>query len=187
MILKFFKWQWNYPVKGDWSLAVKKDLSDFEIESDFDWIKSKSRGWFKKYVNEKTRVYTFKFLTKIQNTHSKLKNICYQDFKLQSYFFNENLDIKTIRNVFKFRTRMLEFGQNFKGYRLEVPCPLGCLNSNDCQTHLFSCEKVVNNIQFTPANEYVQLYKEEIPTEICNTLTKLLNIRCQLLSEIFVC
>ena len=110
MILKFFKWQWNYPVKGDWSLAVKKDLSDFEIESDFDWIKSKSRGWFKKYVNEKTRVYTFKFLTKIQNTHSKLKNICYQDFKLQSYFFNENLDIKTIRNVFKFRTRMLEFG-----------------------------------------------------------------------------
>ena len=87
------------------------------------------------------------------------KHIGYTEFKLQSYFMNQDIDIKIIRNVFKFRNRMLDFGQHFRGNREYLPCIFGCLNESDCQTHMFSCEKVCEQNTYS-MEYYSQLYKE---------------------------
>ena len=72
MIYNFFVYQWFNPKSGDWCELVKKDLCDFDISSDLSWIKSQSKHGFKKYVNDKTKTFTFNYLTKKQKSHSKV-------------------------------------------------------------------------------------------------------------------
>ena len=39
MTYKVFLTQWNHPVKQDWTLQVRKDLSDFKIEPNLSNLK----------------------------------------------------------------------------------------------------------------------------------------------------
>ena len=66
MLYRFFITQHNFPSKGDWSEIVKKDLEDFDINNSFDFIKSKSKGVFKKLVKQKSREYALKKLKNLQ-------------------------------------------------------------------------------------------------------------------------
>ena len=50
MLYKFFSAQWKYPVKNDWTEQEKLDLEEFEISSNLEWIRSKSKLAFKKLV-----------------------------------------------------------------------------------------------------------------------------------------
>ena len=50
MLYQFFITQWKYSSKLDWTRQVKEDLDDFGIEANLDWIKSRSKGWFKNLV-----------------------------------------------------------------------------------------------------------------------------------------
>ena len=52
---KFFMTQWNYPNKGDWTHDVKKDLMDFDIEVDLDFIRKISKNAFKNIVKLKAK------------------------------------------------------------------------------------------------------------------------------------
>ena len=39
MLAIFFKTQWNYPCKGDWTIQVRTDLKDFGISDNLEEIK----------------------------------------------------------------------------------------------------------------------------------------------------
>jgi hypothetical protein len=41
MLYKFVCTQWKYSCKNDWTLQVKRDLSEFEISADFNELKKK--------------------------------------------------------------------------------------------------------------------------------------------------
>jgi hypothetical protein len=55
MLYKFFSAQWKYPVKNDWNEQVRLDLEEFEISSNLEWIRSKSKMSFKKLVGLKAK------------------------------------------------------------------------------------------------------------------------------------
>ena len=74
MLSIFFMTQWNNPTKGDWTEQVKVDLTDFEISSDFNEVRSKTKMTFKKTVKTKAKEYALKMLTKQQEKHSKMIN-----------------------------------------------------------------------------------------------------------------
>ena len=60
MLYRFSITQHNFPCKGDWSEIVKKDLEDFDINNSFHFIKSKSKGVFKKLIKQKSREFALK-------------------------------------------------------------------------------------------------------------------------------
>ena len=94
---------------------VKQDLEDFNIPTSFDFIKSKSKGVFKKLVKEKARDYALRKLKNIQLKHSKMKKLQYEDIQVQDYFTRCDINTEQKKLIFKYRTRMAEFGENFRG------------------------------------------------------------------------
>ena len=82
----------------------------------------------------------FKYLTELQQTHSKSKNLIYSDLKLQDYLRSGGsgtIDQKA--NIFKIRSRMLDLKSNFKTSVENNVCTL-CDNAEETQPHLLSCE-----------------------------------------------
>ena len=52
-----------------------------------------------------------------------MDNAVYRDLKMQDYFNSDQMDGNQKKTVFKYRTRMERFGENFKGERTML-CPL---------------------------------------------------------------
>ena len=134
MLSTFFFTQWNNPTKGDWSEQIKIDMEDFGIDCDFDFIRSKSQWAFKSLVKVKARDYALKQLTNKQTTHSKMDGIYYNEIKMQNYLKSPHIKVNQKRTIFRWRTRMEAFGENFRGGREFVMCPL-------CGTHLDNRQK----------------------------------------------
>ena len=57
MVYNVFQAQWNRPVKNDWTLYVKQDLKDFQMECSLDNVKAKSAESFKNLVKRKANEY----------------------------------------------------------------------------------------------------------------------------------
>ena len=70
MLFKFFKAQWTYSGKDDWTRQVKLDLRDLQISEDLEFIKSKSKQVFNKVLD-----FEFKRLSQLKITHSKMSNL----------------------------------------------------------------------------------------------------------------
>ena len=73
-----------------------------------------------------------------KESYSKLQNLDYIEFKAQEYLLNKNLTYDDIKLVFRFRTRMLNFSENFKAGRETMVCPLCNLHS-DSQSLILEC------------------------------------------------
>ena len=88
------------------------------------------------------------------------------------HFQNSKLSVENKRDIFAYRTRMADFGENYRGQRKYVICPFLC-NQRDSQYHSFQCNGVINR---TPVNgTYNDIFKEDIPITTCYTLTKIRN------------
>ena len=55
MLFKFFITQWESSVKNDWTEEVKKNLAEFTIPADLEYIKSKSKLVFEHLVKKKEK------------------------------------------------------------------------------------------------------------------------------------
>ena len=62
-----------------------------------------------------------------------------------AFLKNKNISVKQAKMLFKFRTRMTTFSENFKGGKQIQSCPL-CLNNTDMQKHSFLCKIIQENI-----------------------------------------
>ena len=180
MISKFLKAQWNNPVKNDWTTQVRQDLKDLNISENFDIFKKYKKNAFKKIVNQKLKEYTFKYLIKMKEGHSKMKNIKYESLKMQKYFSDSQLNINNKRDIFAFRTRMAEFGENYRGQRSYVICPYLCYQK-DSQAHSFQCTGVTDKIEVN--GQYSDIFKNDIPVQTIHTLTKIRKLRQNFLED----
>ena len=131
MLYKFTICQWFEPKSGDWTEQVKWDLKDLKIPCDLEWMKKQTKSWFKQYVNEKVKEFTFQHLQKEQQKLSKIKDINYETFELQSYLKCSDLNTDLKRKLLAYRMKMLDFGENFRGPRSSVACPFQCLGARD--------------------------------------------------------
>ena len=174
MLYKVFMTQWKFPVKDDWTDMVKQDLKDLKIGLSLEEIRGKTELSFKNLIKIKTKEYTLEFLLKMKQKHSKMMNLDYKELKIQNYFKDENISVKEAQNLFKFRTRVAKFKENFKNSHEVRTCPL-CLIESDTQAHCFQCPVLKEKINIK--GEYTEIFTEEISPEIAHSLFKITEFR----------
>jgi len=173
MLHNVFTIQWHFPCNGDWILLVKTDLRDFGIDCNLESIKSKSKEVFKKLVKVKAREYAFNQLLSKKGSYSKMKHLEYDDFRIQNYLVDNRLSIEEKKLVFKFRTRMCNFGKNFRAGRVVTSCPL-CNLHLDCQFQFLHCHYVRKELEknFGGLKNFTEmdLLNEKVDMELINIL-----------------
>ena len=180
MLYQFFTTQWTRPTRGDWTETVKADLEEFEIPQDFEYMKSKSKESFKRLVKKQGRKVALRNLKLKQERHTKMENIEYAELELKPYFKLPGIKVEQVRNLFKFRTRMAPFGDNFKGGRESVCCPL-CKENVDSQSHSFNCKVLKEEIEIKC--DLSEIYTDTISLETAETVTKIIETRKTLLEK----
>ena len=146
MLTEFLRAQCENPVKGDWILTVMDDLKELDIKENLDDIREISKDKFKKIVKIKVKEKAFKYLSELQETHSKSKNIKYHDLSLQEYLKPDtsDLSIKEKSFIFNARSRMLNVSCNFKDGKSSILCRK-CDDEYETQEHLLSCKALDDN------------------------------------------
>ena len=95
-------------------MKVKEDLEKLKLSSDFEKIKSFKKNSFKELVKSKINILAFNYLMNIKNSHSKMTNINYKGLEIQSYMRSSKIHPHMAKQIFKWRTRMVNFKMNFK-------------------------------------------------------------------------
>ena len=72
---RFFKIQWMFPDKNDWTETVKQDLKDFDIENDLENFKTHSKEKFNKFVKNRAKEYEMRYFYKTKSQLSKIRNL----------------------------------------------------------------------------------------------------------------
>ena len=181
MLFQVFSAQWRYPTnKEDWTEMVWKDLVDFGIPVDLEFIRSKSKLTFKNMVKIKSKEFSFFKFMKEKEKHSKMANLWYSDLKMENYLNSNKFTVKQSQTIFSFRTRMANFQENFRNGNGHLPCPL-CLIHMDSQSMAFQCPKV--KIEVNIEGKYEELWTDEISSKLCNTLSNIVKYRESYLAE----
>ena len=181
MLFQFFLTQLTNPTKGDWTETVKVNLEEYEIPLDFEQLKIKSKDSFKKALKKKAKEVALEKLKKQQEKHSKMKRLEYSKLEIQPYFLLPEVKVDQARNLFKLRTRMAPLGENFRGYRDSVICPL-CKIEVDSQDHFFQCQVMREKVEIECDME--DIYTDTITQDTADTVTKMLETRKNLLEKI---
>ena len=71
-----------------------------------------SKESFKNLVGDKCKKAAFNHLMKMKDSHSKLKDLKYDDLCLQPYFYDGSFSSNDARLLFLFRTRMVRVYNN---------------------------------------------------------------------------
>ena len=103
--------------------------------------------------------------------HSKLRNISYKELKTQSYLVNKDIPLNNAIEVFRFRTRMSKFENNYGSSKV---CP-ACGNHPDSQEELGNCEelkKIFYNIALLP-----NVYDEEVLPETARLISDIMKFQ----------
>ena len=109
-----------------------------------------------------------------------MENINYEDFKIQRYFTREDIKIEQKKIIFKFRTRMAKFGQNYRGGKEKIVCPL-CESHLDNQELSYICPVIRNEFKISGSSS--DIYSEEIHKNTVETIEKIVEIRKSMLDE----
>ena len=172
MLSRFFMAQWKYPCHGDWTELARKDLAEFEIPEELEYIRSLSGHSFKALVKKKAKQVAFRNFMLKKVSLSKLDNLVYTELSIQSYLKSEQFSVAEARMIYSFRTRMAPFRSNFKNLK-ETMCPL-CATHLDDQNSLFQCPTIAKKFkQFNLSD----IFRENIPTDLVNTLTQIIKLR----------
>ena len=75
----------------------------------------------KKLLKIKAKEHAFDQLVSKKEGHSKISNINYEEIKMKDYLKSESIRLQKALNLFKCRTRMKDFGENFRAGANEVP------------------------------------------------------------------
>ena len=179
MLKQFFLAQWNYPApRGEWTEQTRLDLDEFEITDDLKWIKSKSKFAFKKLAKAKAKELTLE----LNKRQGKMKNLYYADLEKQEYLTDKKITPQQAKAVFKYKTRMANFSDNFRGGQPTKQCPL-CKeeNSLDNQQHSLVCKVTKQNVQIDV--RYEEIFFSQIGAETAKTLENILKFRDEYLNQ----
>ena len=170
MLYSFLLTQWHNPSKGDWSELVKDNLEEFGIPADFKLIRKMSKEAFKKSVKVKSKELAFRNLLSKKVKHSKMANVAYDELKIQKYMLRDDIKVEQKRLIFKHRTRMAEYGENFRGGKDQVFCPF-CKLHLDSQERSYSCPVISADVEIVGSIQ--NIYSDDIKLETVETIKKI--------------
>ena len=174
MLKKFFQAQYDSPSQGDWTEQARIDLKILNIEENFETLKEVSKAKFKKTVKIKTEECALDQLNEKKFEHSKMENVIYTELKIQDYLTSRELTTGQKRIIFKYRMRMADFSENFRGSSPPQPCRM-CNFHRDSQTHSVICYETLKNV--TSQGNYNEIFTKRIKKETAEMLEEITKIR----------
>ena len=141
LISQVYQAQVQKPVKGDWCLVVREDLSTLGLDHlNDEKIKEMSKDALQKVVKENINKTALHNLKLEKNKLKKLNDERYTELSMQSYLLTgSSLSTRNKRLSFRWRTKTINVGYNM-GMK-DAMCPL-CKLSKDTQEHLLTCPVV---------------------------------------------
>ena len=103
-----------------------------------------------------------------------MANVRYDNLKMQSYLSSSELKLEEKRTIFKYRTRMAQFGENYRGGARTVPCPL-CNTHPDSQEISFKCPIIRKEVEIK--GNYNDIFEEDIESNTIQTVLEIENYR----------
>ena len=141
---------------------------------------------FKLHVKQKIKNHAFEYLLQKKADHSKMDNISYKSFEVQTYLKSQFLHPREAQDLFKWRTRMQPFKANFSKQHKDTLCIFKC-SHEDSQKNILFCQKIR---QTYPSVEINNVTYEDIfsnnPLKMKSTLkvlNKLLDLRKQIIED----
>ena len=174
IIYSFVMTQYSKRSKGDWISYVLNDFNDFEINSSFSYLEGISTLSFKKIVKAKAKAFALRKFKSSQANHSKMKNLSYQELKMQEYFSSPNFTTEEKKTLFKWRTRAERFGENFRGGQSQIMCPL-CMNHPDSQSLSYQCEVLTEHTKIE--GNYSDIFDDHTKPQTMRTINNITKTR----------
>ena len=163
MVKRFLEAQITSPIKGDWILTVKENLSHLGIDMSFEAISATSKNTFKAIVKEAIHKKALEYLQSLQSSHSKSKNLKYSSLVLQPYLApnDAKLSIQEKQFIFSARSRMMDVLCNFKLGQKSLQCR-ACDKAPEDQAHLIQCEKLSENEITKKLPQYTDIFSDSV-------------------------
>ena len=192
---RILKAQVDNPCTGDFTKLVQEDFKMVDMTFDTNVIEHTSVEDYKAKVKQKIREAALKSLKNIQKTHSKVKDIIYDELKTQPYLKSPLFSNTETSLLSALRSRTADtFKANFRNkYGNVVSCPLVCWGDNegqeeDTQKHLLSCRKLkseaVCNELATGKIVYEDIFSDvKKQKEVVHLFSKLIEARLKILKE----
>ena len=143
LIRRVYEAQKSNPTHGDFICLVKRDLEDINEPFDEEKIASLSKLQLKTHIRKKIGQLVFNDLKLKQDTHSKIRDIKYSQFKIQPYLKSNTFTTEMAGLLFNLRSSMTKnIKQNFSSfYQQNLKCKMNCNDPNaiDSQCHLLNC------------------------------------------------
>ena len=143
--------QKNDPSKGDFTELIKADFALIDETLDENAVEKSETQSYKKYIKSRMRNAALKYLNEKKKTHSKIKDIEYQELKTQEYLTSPLFNDEEASILFSLRSRYVDCKLNFRNkYKEEdLLCPW-CMKEDDDQKHMLNCE--VLNTHFSSSD-----------------------------------
>ena len=109
-----------------------------------------------------------------------MRNHFYPELKPRTYLTLKNANIDQIRSIFRFRTRMANFGDNYKNRGDLIMCPL-CHNHFDSQILSFQCTFYKDKLDINC--DMKDIDTENITLDTARTVTEMMRLREEYLKE----
>ena len=177
MLYRVFIVQWYFSTKGDWTLLVKQDLADFEIEEDLNKLSLISVDAFKKKIKQKAKIFAFKCLSHKKEMYKKLEHLDYDELNIQEYLVDKNFSFEEKITLFKYRTRMACYEENFRagGDKFASRCLL-CKAHPDWQFFFVKCSLFMKKLENTLEINHLQQVDDVYSKQICRNSVNILKL-----------
>ena len=106
--------------------------------------------------------------------HKKMLKLDYRELEAQKCIKDQSIPTHLKKLIFKYRTHMLDFKQNYKGLYKDFDCPL-CEEHDDSQDMIEDC-KVLKN-KFPSLEDCKTLYKNDVDVKDAKRLEEVMEAR----------
>ena len=110
----------------------------------------------------------------MKRKHSKLKDLSYETLDMKQYLKDPNTTTEEKIMIFKWRTRMEIFEENYRGGKQNTNCIL-CGTHKDGQKESFECPNIID--KFTNMDDYSNIFNDRVPKETIKKIKYINNIR----------
>ena len=140
LVSKIHKAQQQSSNPGDFCNLIVQDMIDLDIHTNKNHYTSMGSKQYKDWIKTKVTEAAFRYLTNIQQTHSKVKNIKYSKLELQPYLYSPLFSRKQMSTLFRLRSRPLSgIKSDFSElYKPDLACPV-CRQHPDTLQDLLTC------------------------------------------------
>ena len=123
---------------------LKKDFEFIGEEIDERKIASIPKSEYKVRIKKLVENAAFKFMIKLKNGLSKIKDINYDTLKIQEYLKSDNFNPKERNLLYSLRSRSHPAKLNYRQLNsVNLKCFLGCSDDED-QNHIFEKCRYLN-------------------------------------------